>query len=425
MAARFAHRAFALHARTLTEEKLPATRDAGQTAPQTGLLHMQRVMGNAGIQRMLGKSAFPAITQRGQAGQVHRKGCGCAACSGGRQDEERDPGASSEVVVQRWWDDDEASESESDSGGSWLDSVSDTVSDVYNSVTESNDSGGGNSNTAYGSASESEGGENDSDEGGSWWDDVKQGASDAYNSVMGGEESAESESQVDPDQIDDEVQVEDGGWRDWLPSAWFEDEDKTPEEIAEEHEEEQEEHGGSSGVGSCISTGHGDGGNQNVSVAGLTTANFAASTGNGSFKLKSKQRKMVGGQETWDVKGDISVTYTLPQPTISYTYTPEKSRLTQCELEAVERYVDETLSVHENEHVLAFNMFNGTETVERNFIGLTGSESEIQDEVNATVAGMIVARQEMAQEASDKLDPFNGVIEGLDVCAYYDNNPDE
>jgi hypothetical protein len=38
---------------------------------------------------------------------------------------------------------------------------------------------------------------------------------------------------------------------------------------------------------------------------------------------------------------------------------------------------------------------------------------------------MIVARQEMAQEASDKLDPFNGVIEGLDVCAYYDNNPDE
>ncbi|MBW4437923.1 MAG: hypothetical protein KME04_12355 [Pleurocapsa minor GSE-CHR-MK-17-07R] len=410
-------------------------REVATATPQTGLAHLQRFVGNAGIQRMLGKPSVPAITQRGQAGQVHRKGCGCAACGGGKQEEEQVPGQTSEVVVQRWWDDEEESaESDSDSGGSWLDSVSDTVSDVYNSVTESNETesgGGGGGNTAYGSTSESESSESDSDEGGGWWDDVKQGASDAYNSVMGEDESSESESEVDPDQIADDVQVEDGGWRDWLPNSWFEDENKTAEEIAEEHEEEkEEENGGStSGVGSCISTGHGDGGNFNVSVAGLTTANFAAATGNGSFKLKSKKKKMVGGQETWDVKGDISVTYTLPEPTVAYTYTPEKSKLTQCELEAVERYVSDTLSVHENEHVLAFKMFNGTETVERSYPGMTGTESEInqqiQNEVNATVAGMIVARQEMAQEASDKLDPFNGVIEGLDICSYYDNNPDE
>jgi hypothetical protein len=421
MTPRFAHRAFA-PARGLTEERPPVAHDVQTTAPQAGLARLQRVMGNAGIQRMLGRPALPAITQRGQAGQVHRKGCGCAACSGGQREEERPSGASSEVVVQRWWDDEESVESESDGGG-WWDSVTEAASDAYDSMTGG---GGGGYESESG---ESESGETGSDEGGSWWDSVTDAASDAYDSVFGGDESAESEG-VDADDIADEVSTGEDDWKDFFPDSWFDDEDKTTEEIAEEHESAGTTTT-SSGVGSCIASSHGDGDGgevRYVSVAGLTTANFAASTGASSFKTTSKTKRPkdppkegeTPEPDVWDVKGKLTMTYTLPKATIAYTYTPDRSEMTACERTAVDAYVKSTLAPHEDQHVAAFATFNGTETIDKAFDGLVGTEAEINTELTSLVstaaAEAVAARQQMAQDASDILDPFNVEIPGLDKC---------
>ncbi|MBW4437924.1 MAG: hypothetical protein KME04_12360 [Pleurocapsa minor GSE-CHR-MK-17-07R] len=436
MTTRFAHRSYAQsHASALTEERLPNTREIATATPQTGLAHLQRVVGNAGIQRMLTRPSVPAITQRGQAGQVHRKGCGCAACGGGKQEEEQAPGQTSEVVVQRWWDDEEESaESDSGGGGSWLDSVTETVtetlSDAYESVSNSGSDmvdGATSGGTDSAGMSESEGGgsESESDEGGGWWDDVKQTASDTYDSVMGEDESAESEG-VDPDQIQDEVNMGGDSWKDYFPDSWFDDEDKTTEEIAEEHA--SGETTSSSGVGTCIAASHGEGEVRDISVAGLTTANFGASTGTPSFKTTSKTKRPkdppkegeTPEPDVWDVKGKLTMTYTLPKATIAYTYSPDRSQLTACEKTAVDAYVKSTLAPHEDQHVAAFATFNGSETIDKEFNGLTGTEAEINTELTSLVAAAsaeaIAARQQMAQSASDLLDPFNVPIPGLDAC---------
>jgi hypothetical protein len=284
-------------------------------------------------------------------------------------------------------------------------------------------SGGG------GAGYESESGETTSDEGGGWWDSVTDAASDAYESMFGGDESAESEG-VDPDQIADEVSTGADDWKDFFPDSWFDDEDKTTEEIAEEHENAGTTTT-SSGVGSCIASSHGDGDGgevRYVSVAGLTTANFAASTGSSSFKTTSKTKRPkdppkegeTPEPDVWDVKGKLTMTYTLPKATIAYTYTPDRAEMTACERTAVDAYVKSTLAPHEDQHVAAFATFNGTETIDKAFDGLTGTEAEINTELTSLVstaaAEAIAARQQMAQDASDILDPFNVEIPGLDKC---------
>ena len=99
--------------------------EAGQAADPSRLIALQRHVGNTGVRSMLRTGA---IHQVAGADMVHRKGCGCASCTGGQD-------RISRVVapqIQRFWGDDE--EDSGDSGGSVWDSVTDAASSAWDTA---------------------------------------------------------------------------------------------------------------------------------------------------------------------------------------------------------------------------------------------------------------------------------------------------
>jgi hypothetical protein len=359
-----------------------------QAAPATaGILRLQRIAGNAAVLRMLQATPVPHSHEP----VIHRKGCGCPSCASALST------ASAPAQLQRWWDDDEES-AEGDSGGSVWDKVSQAASDVWDSAT-----GGG-----------------DSADGGPVVDTEQTAPTD--QTTPGEPSSAQEQSEVP-----DDVQAEDDGWLDWMPDWWQEEDEDAGEdgEIVYTDEDDSAEQAGTSGTGSCA-VGHG-GHQGNVSVMGLTTANFAEANCPANFSPTGKRRNPRGG---WDVTGTMSIRFELPEPTIRYTVTPPESELTQCELEAVLAYINGDLSTHEQEHVKAFKLFNGEKTFTHTFGNLAGSTNEaltasLSAAVDVLVASLIEERQSYAQGVSDALDPFVMEIPGLKMCSYYDDNPQD
>lgn len=352
-----------------------------QPAPAAAaILRLQRIAGNAAVMRMLNVTAAP------QTGDpvIHRQGCGCPSCAG-----RMISGAGAQV--QRWWDDDEESA--------------------------------------------------DSDTGGSVWDDMKQAASDAWEAVSGDGAESVPEPETQPDDntpsdthetdddsaVPDAVDADDDGWLDWMPDWWEEEDEDAGEDgeivYTDEHDGDQDE--ARNGTGSCA-VGHG-GHQGNITVMGLTTANFGGANCPANFNPTGKKRNPRGG---WDVTGTMSISFELPEPTIRYTVTPPESELTQCELEKVLAYIEGDLSTHEQEHVKAFKLFNGQKSFTHTFANLAGSSNaelttSLSTAVDALVASLIEERQTYAQSVSDALDPFAMKIPGLDECAYYDDNPQD
>lgn len=370
-------------------------------ARQSNMLRLQGQIGNAALQRML---TSPTIRQQAGADLIHRKGCSCAACAGQLKEEARASGQGYSVI-QRFWDDDEES---SDDGGSWLDSAVEAVSDTATS--------------AWGSVT---------DTISDWMDG---GESSPSESNEGGNHNAPTDENVpESAEGEDEPEVQDvhtneGDWWDWMPD-WWQDENEGNEDADLEEVETEVEAGSVSGVAACA-TGRGGGNKGNVSVAGLTTANFGGAQCPANFTPKSKKRMTGGNSNYWEVSGSMKIDYQLPSPTISYTVTPSRDQLTPCENEAVENYINETLSVHENEHVTAFNMFNGGETFNHTFNYLAGAtDAELQASLSAAVDDLVAVkiqeRQDKVQAMSDGLDPFNQPIPGLAMCEYYDENPQD
>jgi hypothetical protein len=359
-----------------------------QHSPAAGILRLQRIAGNAAVLRML----HAAPVSHPQEPIIHRKGCGCPACAGPLTT------AGAPAQVQRWWDDDEES-ADSDSGGGVWDKVSQAASDVWDSVT---------------------GGGGESADGGPVVDTEQTAPED--QTTPGGGYSAEEQNDVP-----DDVQAADDGWLDWMPDWWQEEDEDAGEdgEIVYTDEDESAQRTETSGTGSCA-VGHG-GHQGNISVMGLTTANFAGANCPANFSPTGKRRNPRGG---WDVTGTMSIRFELPEPTIRYTVTPPESELTQCEREAVLAYIEGDLSTHEQEHVKAFKLFNGEKTFTHTFANLEGSTNEaltasLSAAVNVLVASLIEERQSHAQSVSDALDPFVMEIPGLKMCSYYDDNPQD
>jgi hypothetical protein len=402
-------------------------------ASQNSIIGLQRYIGNSGIQRLI----QPTITLRGDGNAIHRKGCGCPSCCGGLEDE-RSGGSTGEMVVQRWWDDDEESnESDSgDSGGSWWDDAKQAASNTWNAASEAV---GGAANEAYNDANEASGGLIGGAVG---------AVQDAYNKwdewttppedqpVDAPKNAAGAESETDENNVPSAVSTDDGGWQDWVPDWWLE-EDKDEGEDGEvvyanegdyeyeEDESDSDEQGSSGGTGSCV-VGHG-GHHGNISVEGRTTANFAGANCPADFTPTAKKRNPRGG---WDVTGTMKIKFELPEPTIRFFVKPPESELTQCELEAVLGYINGDLSVHEEEHVKAFKLFNGESTFTHTFGNLDGADNtELQASLSAAIDGLVASlieeRQTNAQTVSDGLDPFVMEIPGLKDCSYYDDNPQD
>jgi hypothetical protein len=349
--------------------------DAPTPAPHA-LIQLQQAIGNSGVRALLARSASPAV-QRASA-------------------------------IQRFWGDEE----DGDSGGSWLDDAVDTVTgwlDGGETTADASDSPA--SQETGGSPSEHSGSEK------SWWDE----ATDEVSSWFDSDESS-AESGVAED--------EGGGFWDWLPEITLPsisgdeaDEDMPTGEI-ELGEIETVVEGLEPGTASCV-TGHGEAAGGGVSVAGLTSADFANATANASLQNASVAERKAGDKTVYDVTGKVHIDYALPgEPTVSYNINPPKSQLTECKREKVDAYIAGDLGAHEAEHVAAFKTFNGSEDHAVSFTGIEASSTEeltakIQAKVDDFVKGpngKVKARQAAAKAASDAKDPWSKPIPGITEC---------
>jgi hypothetical protein len=389
-------------------------------AKQSDIVGLQRLVGNRGVQSLLARGR---ISQHGMsrglmraqgAPSIQRCGCGgaCATCKGAQEDE---IAASSNTgnEVQRWWDDEEAG---GDSDGSWWDSTTEEVSSWFGGEPESNTGGGS--------------GAQDSDSGGSWVEDAAEEVgswfSDDEAESEPASESGESGSWWDDlwSEEGDEEADDDDWLPDWLPdidlpSLDEEDEEGDPIDIGDI---EVEVEGEDMGQGVCVG-GHGSGSTGGVSVAGLTTIDWSASTGKGSFLNPKLNKRKVGEKTVYDVSGKVHIDYTAPEPNISFKVTPALSSLSECKREKVEAFKGPSgaLGKHEAEHATKMKTFNGSEEFDHTFTGLeANSTEELTKQVNAALDAVvqpkIKARQAAAQKASDDLDPWSEPIPGISSC---------
>ncbi len=93
------------------------------------------------------------------------------------------------------------------------------------------------------------------------------------------------------------------------------------------------------------------------------------------------------------------------RPAVTLPCVPDG--LIDCENTAVTRFINTTLSNHEQKHVKAFNTYNATIKTPYKFVGcqsnLDAYQQSIHDAINAK-------RQAAANAKSDALDPFNPPI---------------
>jgi hypothetical protein len=78
--------------------------------------------------------------------------------------------------------------------------------------------------------------------------------------------------------------------------------------------------------------------------------------------------------------------------------------LTPCQRERVREAIDNVLAPHEQDHVAAFEQYNGTS--EQDF-DLTTCRASLPGAISAMVRAEEQPRRAAAQAASDALDPFN------------------
>ena len=133
-----------------------------------------------------------------------------------------------------------------------------------------------------------------------------------------------------------------------------------------------------------------------VNLPGQTNASFSS-----SFVTQgATQRRGEGGCNI--ASGNLVNTFTV---TTSVTLPQVPDGLTECQRANAQRFIDTILAPHEQEHVTAFNTYNGTTT--RPFTVTLCPGDDFQALVQAEHDADQSARQTAAQALSDALDPFN------------------
>jgi len=146
------------------------------------------------------------------------------------------------------------------------------------------------------------------------------------------------------------------------------------------------------------------GGPANVALRGRTNATFNA----GAFRTEgvtTEQGESCSGCRAGNcvhVTGSIVTDYAV---TTSVTLPPMSRfrRLTPCQRERVREAIDNTLAPHEQEHVAAFEQYNGSSTQE---FDLTTCRAAFPRAIRNMVTAEETPRRAAAQAASDALDPF-------------------
>ena len=365
------------------------------------LVQLQQSIGNSGVRALLARQAGTAV--------------------------QREP------AIQRFWGDDEETESEG-GGSSWLDSVTDTVSDWAGggeSETESGGGGGGGGAEPETGGGWSEGGssesESETDAGGGGWSEG--GTAETESGESGGSWLDEISDWFDGEESEQEP-TEAEGEKSWWDELWSDDESESGDsesgeadegEVTDEPPREIE-----AVSAACNTTGHGGG--TSIKLHGLTSSNydhaapipapFPSSVTVTERKVKVSKDKE---EAVFDANGTFDVTFA-SNPSISLPTVP--SGLTPCQEKAVQAFIDGPLTAHENDHKAAFeNGYDGSFTATVSANNIKDTPEMRKRAMENPVMTEDQKRATTANAASKALDPWTQTVPGLD-CKEPEKKPD-
>lgn len=144
---------------------------------------------------------------------------------------------------------------------------------------------------------------------------------------------------------------------------------------------------------------------EGVSIEGHTDANYRNSfSRTGSPRPAENCTDCAEDDACIRYRGTI-VSKFKANPAVTLPSVP--SGLDECEEAAVRQFINTTLRAHEQEHVAAFNTYNGTV---RTPFTYTGCESGLDDYAGSRHEAIASSRQADSDAASAALDPFNPPI---------------
>src|SRR6266498_13001 len=141
-----------------------------------------------------------------------------------------------------------------------------------------------------------------------------------------------------------------------------------------------------------------------VNVQGQTDANYTDSF-NASVNSRSSTKCTDCTPPDCISANGIIVSKFKANPVITLPSVPDG--LTECESKAVDKFINTTLKRHEQQHVAAFNTYNGLIRTPYKF---TGCQAELDSYIQSQHDNINAQRIASANALSSKLDPFNRPI---------------
>lgn len=139
---------------------------------------------------------------------------------------------------------------------------------------------------------------------------------------------------------------------------------------------------------------------KSITVTGKTDRAFDGGSGTTKNLKGSPAKNCDGCDDCWSITGSLVITYGV---TTTVTLPDVPDGLTKCQQQRVRDVIDGKIAPHEQEHVAAFNTYNGTVTLP---ISYTGCKEGLEAHVQKMHDDHAVAREAAAQAKSDALDPF-------------------
>ncbi len=151
------------------------------------------------------------------------------------------------------------------------------------------------------------------------------------------------------------------------------------------------------------------GGRTSLRLHGRTDAQYDG----GSYHTEDVRARPASGCEScsrgtcFHVTGRLVATYHVTT-TVTLPGVNDFPDLTPCQRERVQRAIDDVLAPHEQQHVRAFEQYNGTT---RHRFDLTICRSEFDAAIQSMFEAEERQRRSVAQAASDALDPFHFTVD--------------
>ncbi|MCZ7558493.1 MAG: DUF4157 domain-containing protein [Bacteroidia bacterium] len=139
---------------------------------------------------------------------------------------------------------------------------------------------------------------------------------------------------------------------------------------------------------------------KSITVTGRTDRTFDGGSGTTKNLKGSPAKNCAGCDDCWSITGSLVLTYSV---TTTVTLPDVPDGLTKCQQQRVREVIDGKIAPHEQEHVAAFNTYNGTVTLP---ISYTGCKDGLEAHVQKMHDDHAVAREAAAQAKSDALDPY-------------------